>query len=97
MAELICFKCSKGIQFSGKIGRREDCTHCGADLHCCRNCHFYDKNSYNECKETSADVVQEKERSNFCDYFQPRVGGVNGKSASDLKAAAEALFKKKEG
>jgi hypothetical protein len=38
----------------------------------------------------------EKERSNFCDYFKPRQEGGSGAPARDaLKAAAEALFKKK--
>jgi hypothetical protein len=39
----------------------------------------------------------EKERSNFCDFFKPsnRSGGTGGKSQSDLKSAADALFKKK--
>lgn len=96
MSELICFSCGKAVQYQGKVGRREDCPHCRADLHCCRNCQFFDRASYNECREPSADRVQEKDRSNFCDYFQPRTGGASGKSNQDLKAAAEALFKKKE-
>ena len=69
--------------------------YCHADAHVCKNCEFYDPKVYNECRETSADVVREKERANFCDYFKPRSSGASsGKSAADLKAAAEALFKK---
>jgi hypothetical protein len=41
-------------------------------------------------------VVREKERSNFCDFFQPSTGeGGSGPSRDQLKNAAEALFKKK--
>ncbi len=61
------------------------------------NCMHYDTKAYNECRETSADRVQEKDRSNFCDHFAGKAPG--GKTvadaAADLRAAAEALFKKK--
>jgi hypothetical protein len=62
----------------------------------CKNCEHYDVAFNNQCKESSAERVVEKERSNFCDYFKAgsRAGG-NAKSAQDLKAAAAALFKKK--
>jgi hypothetical protein len=50
----------------------------------------------NECRENQADRVVEKERSNFCDYFRPRLGAGTGMSAQEkAKAAADALFKKK--
>jgi hypothetical protein len=53
--------------------------------------------AYNQCREPAADVVKEKDRSNFCDYFSPQAGGAGnrGPSKDDLRAAAEALFKKK--
>lgn len=97
MPDLICFHCQKAVSYIGKIGRRDECHACKSDLHACKNCHFYDPVAYNQCREPSADVVQEKDRSNFCDYFQPRIGGLGGRSSTDLKAAAEALFKKKDG
>lgn len=77
------------------VGRREECHSCRSDVHVCKNCRFYDESSYNECRETQADVIREKDRANFCDYYEAS-GSENGKrdSAKDLKAAAEALFKK---
>ncbi|MGE3760410.1 MAG: hypothetical protein AB7H97_21780 [Pseudobdellovibrionaceae bacterium] len=62
----------------------------------CRNCKFYDPKVYNECQETQAEIVQEKNRSNRCEYFQAsdRAGG-GGSKKEDLLKAAEALFKKK--
>jgi hypothetical protein len=93
--KLICFSCSKEIAILGNVGRRDECPHCRADVHVCKNCGFYDAKAYNECRETSADVVREKDRSNFCDYFVPRKGGGGEKDkAAALRAAAEALFKK---
>jgi ribosome-binding protein aMBF1 (putative translation factor) len=94
--KLNCFNCGTELTFSSVPGRREDCTKCGADVHVCKNCKHYDRNAYNECREPSAEVVREKERANFCDFFTP---GDGGKSAVDMKkdlmSAAEALFKKK--
>lgn len=95
MNEVLCFHCEKKVPLFGPVGRKEECPFCRWDLHVCKNCEFYDPSAYNECRETQADVVREKERSNFCDYFKPRASGTtSGKSAADLKAAAEALFKK---
>lgn len=91
-----CFSCKKEIQVLDRVGRSETCSHCGADLHCCRNCEFYDPKAYNECREPMAERVLEKDRSNFCDYFQ-----VAGKAYSaeekgrEAKRKLEELFKKK--
>lgn len=93
--EVICFHCHKTNSSAGKIGFRDECMSCGSDLHACKNCEFYDIKSYNECREPSAEVVREKERSNRCDFFSPssKGAGVVDEKAK-LKAAAEALFKK---
>ncbi|MCB0422929.1 MAG: hypothetical protein KDD61_18150 [Bdellovibrionales bacterium] len=88
-----CFSCSAEVAVSDRVGRQETCL-CGADLHVCKNCRFYDLNSYNECRETSAEVVRDKESSNFCDYFEPGDQKGQGSKKEDLLAAAEALFKK---
>ncbi len=91
-----CFKCGERTEFDRKLGYRVECSQCGEDLHCCKNCRFYDPSAYNECRETSADVVREKERANFCDYFEAKEGeGKKSDPSADLKKAAEALFKKK--
>lgn len=85
------------MEFAGTPGRRDDCQKCHADVHCCRNCKFYDRAAYNECREPSADRVQVKDRANFCDFYQPAdpSGPSATDRAADLRAAAEALFKKK--
>jgi hypothetical protein len=90
-----CFSCGKSWPVIGTVGRRDDCSNCNADLHVCKNCAFYDKNAYNECREPSADVVLDKERANFCDFFQPGSGTKVVDKKAELLAAAEALFKKK--
>ena len=83
------------MTFSAQPGRREECPKCRSDVHSCRNCKNYDRNVYNECKEPTADVVLEKERANFCDHFMTGSGAGPADKQKDLRAAAEALFKKK--
>lgn len=90
-----CFQCQNLMQFTDRVGLREECPKCRADVHVCRNCEFYDPKVYNECREPQADRVAEKDRSNRCDWFRARSGGNPEKDkAAALKAAAEALFKK---
>jgi hypothetical protein len=94
-ASLNCFSCGKEVQVLGRVGRRDECPACHADVHVCKNCEFYDPKVYNECRETTAEVVREKDRANYCDFFDPRKGSSGATSKADLlRAQAEALFKK---
>ncbi len=90
-----CFKCSKEITLEaiGNISRTERCPHCYADIRSCKMCDFYDVSSYNDCRESSADRVVEKEKANFCDYFKLGNGEGNDKK-EDALSLAESLFKK---
>lgn len=95
MQQVQCFHCKEVSSVSNKVGFRDECLRCRSDLHVCKNCQFYDPKAYNECRETSADVVREKERANYCDFFQPRASSTSDQDQkTKLKAAAEALFKK---
>lgn len=95
MVNVSCFHCKKISTAESKISFREECEFCRSDLHVCKNCEFYDPKVYNECRETSADIVREKERANFCDFFSGSDKSTSGTGkAAQLKAAAEALFKK---
>lgn len=84
------------MDFQERIGLREECDKCSADLHSCKCCRFYDPGAYNECKESSADIVRDKERSNFCEYFQAGDGTFEKSKQDELLAQAEALFGKKD-
>lgn len=90
-----CFACGAELQLASQVGRRDECGSCGADVHVCRNCVHYDPKVYNECLEPQAEVVHEKDRANFCDYFLFNHKGLGASSAKEnLLSAAEALFKK---
>jgi hypothetical protein len=93
---ILCFSCQKELKFSDlKIGFREECPYCRADVHVCKNCLFWDPKVYNECKETAADVVREKDRANYCEFFKLKCSSGVDSQKVDLRAQAEALFKKK--
>ena len=95
--KMFCYHCQKPVE--GKVSFRDECLHCQADLHICLNCRFYDPSFYNECKESLAERVKEKDRNNRCEYFAFATNGAQKKSAldqkrEDLLKSAEALFKK---
>jgi len=68
-----CFQCGKRIDYpsGSRVLRADTCPRCGAHLHCCRNCKFYDPAKPRQCAETQAEWVRDKESANYCDYFQP--------------------------
>lgn len=92
---LKCYNCGAEIPELGR-GRQDSCEKCGRDVHVCRNCVNWDRAYNNECRESQAERVVDKEKSNFCDWWKPR-SGAGGLAASrdTLKSAADALFRKK--
>ncbi len=92
-----CYACLKDfdIEIGYKISRIEECPHCKKDMHCCKMCQFFDKSAYNECRESMAQRVVDKEKSNFCEYFTLE-RNVKQRELQKTKYldAANALFKK---
>jgi hypothetical protein len=76
--------------------RRDLCPMCGAELHACVHCRHSDESVAKGCKEPFAEVPQDKEGANFCEFFQMGEGQVrkSGPPKEALISAAEALFKK---
>jgi hypothetical protein len=64
-----CFRCGSVIPEEAPVLRESECERCSEDLHCCRNCRFYEPAVSNQCSEPLAEWVADKERSNFCEYF----------------------------
>lgn len=91
-----CYRCRKEAVVPKIVGRKDVCPFCQADLRCCLNCRFYDERVYNRCRESQAERVLDKDRSNFCEYFL--FGAANSERESAIKQAPrdklESLFKK---
>jgi hypothetical protein len=68
-----CWKCRQKIEYpsGSRVRIRDTCPRCDSDLHACRNCQFYDPGKHNQCAETQAGWVRDKEVANYCDYFRP--------------------------
>lgn len=91
-----CWNCGHSLT-EIDYGRERVCDGCGKNTRACKNCEFYDTASDNECREPQAERVVDKESGNFCDYFHAGTHApARGAPQKDLKAAAEALFKKKK-
>jgi hypothetical protein len=65
----ICHFCGTKLDEQVEVFRASTCASCGRDLKICYNCRFYSRGSHNDCLETSAEPVRNKDRANFCDYF----------------------------
>ena len=95
---MACFACNAPIALASgeRIGYRDTCSACNADLHACRNCAHHDPSAYNECSESSAERVGDRERANRCDYFE--IGDGSGGAVAEAEQRArnglEDLFKK---
>jgi hypothetical protein len=91
-----CYNCHKELQASGRIGRTEECPYCRADLHCCRNCSFFDPAKSKQCREPAAELVREKTKANYCDFFSFADGRSGAPDRADEKSRQEleSLFKK---
>ncbi|MBI4749938.1 MAG: hypothetical protein HY774_15740 [Acidobacteria bacterium] len=96
---MICHSCGRDVRILGRVGRTAECTECGADLHCCRNCRFFDTSAPNQCREPIAEPEKDKAAANFCDYFEANTKIAlttrSGPTSSDSRKAFDALFKKK--
>jgi len=92
---LNCVSCGRDVPGAVKIYRRDTCPYCHSDLHSCINCEFYDVKGYHQCRESSAEYIQEKEKANVCDYFRPlREKKSFIKKSEMARQKLEELFKK---
>jgi hypothetical protein len=94
-----CFKCSKELEFAVKggiiVGRLDTCDHCGAYLHCCKNCGFHDPGIHNECRETLTEFIRDRESANFCSsfYYGDADEAPKNKNLDEAKSKLDDLFK----
>ena len=94
MSTTACHACGSAIALE-KIGVRDVCDRCSAYLHSCRQCDFYEAGAHNDCRETNADLVADKDAGNFCDYFRVGAARAAGRSGTTgARDALERLFRK---
>ena len=84
--DIVCYRCGGALaELSLPLTRQDECPHCRVYLHVCKMCRHYDPGVPRQCREDDADDVIEKDRLNFCDYFDPHDAAFDPalKSASD--------------
>jgi len=96
---LLCWNCGRPTGIEKKVFRGDSCPHCLADLRCCAGCRHREPGRRFQCKEPIEANIPNKEKSNFCDFFQMRLvqktaGGVKTKEEDkfDRKARFDDLF-----
>lgn len=93
----VCYSCGKSLSGEvdgGRVPRGHSCPGCKRDTRVCRNCKHYDQAAYNQCRESSAERVVDKERANFCDYFTfSDRAAAKGGGKSDVLKKLDDLFK----
>jgi hypothetical protein len=93
----VCHACKKELTLGREIGRRDECTFCHADLHCCLNCRFFDQSAPKQCREPIAELVREKDKANYCGLFlfaETEAGARSKDSPETARRALDDLFKK---
>ncbi len=96
---LDCWKCGAPLdEVVLPVGRTDYCRACRAEVHVCRMCRFYDLSKAKQCAEPIAEPVLDKERANFCGYFEPVAGRFRptDTAAASAHAALNALFAPKK-
>ena len=90
----LCWSCQSEIDMSVRIQRKDECNVCGADLHVCKNCRFWDPGYQNECRENTSYYIRDREKANFCMAFEMRsTTEEDAAEANDARSKLEALFK----
>jgi hypothetical protein len=96
-----CHFCGRELHVAAKVARTEGCPSCHSDLKCCLNCRLHDPGADNQCREPQAEWVTDKDKSNFCEFFEFREASAQagyGGARSDARRsrdAFDALFSKK--
>ena len=97
-----CNKCSQIRHNLGELTHEDVCNGCGADLHTCGNCRFFDTTTLWECRENIPARVVGKHTKNTCTFFTPKIvkdlaadKGQKLQSPDEARKAFDALFNKK--
>jgi hypothetical protein len=94
---LVCWKCGTSLaELPLPLSRLAECPKCRAYQHACKLCLHYAPGRPKACREQDAEEVLDKERPNFCGWFEPRdhafKGGAAQAKASAAKSVLDSLF-----
>jgi hypothetical protein len=90
-----CAACAATVE--ARITFDSRCPKCGADLHTCRQCTFFDPGAHFECRKPITARIANKQARNTCELFEARTIVERETSSSgptNARQAFENLFKK---
>lgn len=88
-----CYKCKEELVFDVKLQRLDTCPNCGAWLHCCYNCKYWNPSVHNECELDRSEFVRDREAANFCTSFEFRpTEDVDINEAEKARKKLESVF-----
>ena len=91
----VCWRCGEALHDIPKpFPRLEKCRACGADLHVCYMCRYYNPRMNDHCDHELAEAAREPDLANFCHYLRLRPEAYTKQFDKAQQAAAElkALF-----
>ncbi len=87
-----CWKCGTNLRnLLLPFSRYEECSTCKADLHVCISCKHYSRSASDGCTENRADLVLDKEKANFCDFFKVNAKAYQKKDNAAARQARAGL------
>jgi hypothetical protein len=102
-----CYNCATALPPGADF--RGACPKCGAALHCCKQCAYFEPSTRFQCLKPVPERIPSKDQANECALFSPRVtvardanasapsaspAPVAPRSQSDARTAFDQLFKK---
>ena len=94
-----CRACGEKRRDPEEIRADSRCPKCGADLHSCRQCAYFDTAARFECSQPIPERIVSKNRANQCTFYSPAksfdlAGSRAVETPDDARAAFDRLFKK---
>ena len=77
-----CHHCGREVHVPAKVARTEGCPYCHSDLKVCLNCVLHDPGANNQCREPQTEWVTDKDKANFCEFFEFRQTGQPGRAGA---------------
>jgi hypothetical protein len=95
----VCRACGEKRRDLEGIRSDSTCVRCGADLHACRQCAFFDTSARFECAKPIPARIPDKNLRNTCTFYAPAqsfdlAGTKSLNTPEDARAAFDRLFKK---
>ena len=89
---VVCYRCGASLaSLPLPLSRRDECPQCTIHVHVCKMCRKFDPAVPRQCREDDAEDVVDKEKANFCEWFDPSEFAFDPALKSGADAAQQAL------